>query len=280
MSTEHFQKALELARKNRVLPEKVHSLTPQTGRLRSSTNQDAGHDSLQIRYSRTKVQPVTLDTLRENRIIAAFPDDPHSAPFRILRTQVLHELETHNWNTLGITAPHSGAGKSFVAVNLAISLSLITSQTVLLVDLDMRKPSIHEYFCLDIEIGITDYLVDDKPLEDILINPGFERLVILPGTKSTNESSELLASRKCKHLMNELKSRYESRIVIYDLPPLLGMDDALVAVPRLDTTILVVEANKTTSADLLKSNKLLEDYPILGTVFNKADDNEITQYGY
>ena len=283
MSTEHFRKAIELAKKRQNKQRNNSIIPPRSnhwqGFQRHKERQNT-EEILDIKYQLTKIQQSPIEVLRNNRLIAGFHDDPRSTPFRILRTQVQQALQQNNWNTIAVTAPHSRAGKTFVSANLAISLSLISNQTVLLVDLDMRNPSLHKYFGLEIEYGIYDYFANNIPLESILINPGLERLVLLPGSTPTRKSSELLASSKAQDFIIELKQRYSSRIVIFDLPPLIGMDDALVVLPRVESTLLVVEANRTTAADVTKSMKILEDYQLLGTVFNKADDAEIVQYGY
>ncbi|HEB55497.1 MAG TPA: exopolysaccharide biosynthesis protein [Gammaproteobacteria bacterium] len=281
MASDHFKKALELARINTSRssanrPRKVAK------RLNDSISNQAisENDFKNLTYHKTQVQPVSPKQLRENRIIAGFPNEPNSSQFRILRTQVIQELRENGWNSVAITAAHSDAGKSLIAANLAVSLSLMTNITVLLVDLDLRKPSIHRYFDLDVEKGIFEHLTQGIPLENILINPGFERLVILPGSEPTNSSSELLASREAVDMLDEIKNRYESRVILYDLPPLLGIDDAMVILPHIDSSLLVVEANKTTEVELNQSLQVLEDHPLIGIVFNKADQLDVLQYGY
>lgn len=281
MASEHFKKALELARINRSRsPANRPQRLARHHNNKVSNQFETSHDFKNLTYKYTRIQAISPQQLRENRIIAGFPDEPNSSQFRILRTQVLQELRDNNWNSLAITAAHSDAGKSLVAANLAVSLSLMTNITVLLVDLDLRKPSIHRYFDLDVEKGIYEYLTQGTPLENILINPGIERLVILPGSTPTTSSSELLASREALTLLDEIQNRYESRIILYDLPPLVGLDDAMVVLPKIDTAILVVEANKTTEAELTQSMQVLDDHQFMGIVFNKADQLDVLQYGY
>lgn len=281
MAGDHFKKALELA--------KIHSTRKPANRPQRivqplknpvKTHSTTGKDFRNLVYKQTRIQAISRERLRENRVIAGFPDEPNSSQFRILRTQVMQELHEHDWNSLAITAAHSDAGKSLIAANLAVSLSLMTNITVLLVDLDLRKPTIHRYFDLDITQGIYEHLTQDVPIEDILINPGMERLVILPGSQPTESSSELLASQKALYMLDEIRNRYDSRIILYDLPPLVGLDDAMVVLPKIDTALLVVEANKTTEAELSQSMQVLDDHPFMGIVFNKADQLDVFQYGY
>lgn len=230
-----------------------------------------------IEYTQTRQIQVSQNVLSENRVIAGIRTDPRAASFKILRTQVLHAMRKNQWTSLAVTGPSSGIGKSTVAVNLAVSISLEVNQTVILVDLDLRRPSLHKFFNFEPEYGILDYLTGDIPLTRSLVNPTYTRLVLLPGNGTTSESSELLSSPRMIKLANELTSRYESRIVIYDLPPLINLDDAMVFLPNVDSTILVVENGKNTKSEVRNSMRLLQGTNFLGTVLNKADE-EIQEY--
>ena len=235
------------------------------------------HPHDEIVYSQTQIIQPPGNVLSENRIIAGNKSDPRATYFRMLRTQVLHAMRENEWSSLAITGPSVGVGKSLIAANLAVSISMEVNQTVLLADLDLRRPSLHEKFNFTPEFGLLDYLNHNSELSDLLINPGFPRLVLLPGKGSTSESSELLSSPRMIKLMKELKSRYESRIIIYDLPPLLSVEDAQVVLPNVDSTILVVENGKNTRSEVENSLRLLEGTNLIGTVLNKADE-EIKGY--
>mgnify|MGYP003646278540 CR=1 FL=1 len=238
---------------------------------------ETDHAFEKIEYTQTRHIKVPQGVLSENRLIAGNRTDPRATSFRILRTQVLHAMRENGWTSLGVTGPSKGIGKSLVATNLAISISHEVNQTVLLVDVDLRRPSIHKYFDFVPEQGLSDYLQGDVKLESLLVNPAFERLVLLPGRGATTESSELLSSPRMVNLVKELKSRYESRIIIFDMPPLLDLDDAMVFLPNVDSTLLVVENGRNTESEVLKSMRLLGSTHLIGTVLNKADE-EIRDY--
>ena len=223
-----------------------------------------------VRYTYTKVIDVPERVLVENRLIAAVPGHEHKDAYRMLRTRVLQILNENRWSSLAITGPASGCGKTTTAINLAISLAMEVTHTVLLVDLDFRKPSVHESFGYAPDAGLTDYLLHDKPLSQILFNPGIERLVVLPGREVIQNSSELLRSPKMVALVNELKNRYPDRVIIYDLPPILAADDALAFAPYTDCMLMVAEAGGTSSEDLQKALSVLKSVPVIGTVLNKA----------
>jgi protein-tyrosine kinase len=222
-------------------------------------------------YYETKVQNVDFQNLEEKRIISICHDNLVADRIKILRTQILQTIqENKRGNTLLIASANPGEGRSLIAANLAISISQQIDGTVLLVDADLRKPSIHELFELDVEGGLSEYLKKKAELPNILVNPGIPRLVILPGGKPVNNSSELLSSPRMQSLVKEIKERYPDRFIIFDSPPLLTSADPLVLARYMDGIIIVVEAEKTKKDDLTRIFELLKDRPVIGTVFNKA----------
>ena len=146
--------------------------------------------------------------------MAAYDKGPFVDAIKILRTQVIHRLREHNWNELGVTSPGYGEGKTLTAVNLAVSLAMEMTQTVLLVDANLRNPSVHELFGLKNCPGFADYLLDNQVIEDLLVHPGIGRFVLLPGGRAISNSTEILTSPKMLALVEEFKDRYPSRIVI------------------------------------------------------------------
>ena len=234
-----------------------------------------------IRYTKTKTVSLDPEVLRNNRVIMGLYNDPRADIFRVLRTNVIRQLRENNWNSFAITSATLGAGKTFISVNLAIAIAMEGNQSVLLVDADLKRPAVGNYLDLQLEAGLFDYLNGDISLEDILINPGIERLVILPGRNSNTNTSELISSRKMVDLIKEIKSRYESRIIIFDLPPLFAADDALLFMPHIDAALLVVEDGKNTSDELQHSMHILEQTNLLGLVVNKSRQPVPSyQYGY
>jgi len=190
--------------------------------------------------------------------------------FKILATHVSHKLHDRNWNTLAITSPNEHEGKTLVAVNLAISLATELHQTALLVDADLRRPTVRSTLELGPGPGLSDYLLSQTPVEDLLIHPGIDGLVILPGGAPLLNSSELLGGRQMAQLARELKNRYRSRIVVFDLPPVLSAADVLAFAPNVDGALLVVEEGKTPTEDVVNSAEFLTGTNLLGTVLNKS----------
>mgnify|MGYP003642453883 CR=1 FL=1 len=230
-------------------------------------------DVSDIAYKETKV--ITLDHayLEKQKVLSGTESEDISQAYKLLRTQVLQKLKFNDWNSLAIVSPKSGNGKTLTALNLAISLSQEVKHSVLLVDLDLKKPSVHSLLGLTLEFGITDYLLRDEPLSKILINPNIERLVILGGREVLEHSSEALGAPKLIRLVEELKERYPNRIIIFDLPPMLISDDAIVFAPYVDAVLLVVEEGKTTAEEIQRCKELLDGKPLIGSVLNKGEEH-------
>lgn len=231
-----------------------------------------------IKYSQTKVYSPDPQALRENRVIFGDSDRAGLAAYKMLRTQVLQRMTANGWNALAVTSPFAADGKTLTAINLAISLARELHHTVLLVDMDLRNPSIHKYFGFKPEKGISDCLLNGTPMVEALVNPGIERLVVLPGRESIDFSSEILASPAVGTLVQELKSRYPSRMVLFDLPPILAADDALSFAPFVDAFLLVVRDGKTTHTALEQSLDIMKDITLIGSVLNAAEERASHYY--
>jgi protein-tyrosine kinase len=238
----------------------------------------ASAESAPINYSQTQVVTVDDAILKRNLLVAGLENCEAATAYKLLRTQVEQRLATRGWNALAITSPGAGQGKTLTAINLSIALARELHRTVLLVDLDLRNPNVHLRFEHAVTKGLVDYLLTDTPLNEILINPGIDRLVLLPAGRTAHNSSELLSSPKMQRLVDELKSRYPLRIIVFDLPPLLSADDALAFSPYVDTTLLVIEDGKTTKDELLRAVEMLQGVHLLGTVLNKAAETQQTYY--
>jgi Mrp family chromosome partitioning ATPase len=199
--------------------------------------------------------------------------EPVAAAFRMLRTQVLLRLDEREWRSLAVMSPSSEDGKTTTAVNLAISIANDHRHTVLLVDFDLKQPQIGAKWGITPTAGTDDILRGDARIEDCLIHPrGYERLIVLPARAALANSSEALAGPRCRQLVQELRGRYADRVLIFDLPPLLGADDALAFAPLVDCALMVISEGYTKRDDLLRSMELLRNTPVVGTVLNRATD--------
>jgi protein-tyrosine kinase len=270
---ERIKKALERARdqQNTTISEPRHA-TKKNQSLEVT-------DLTKIAYTRTKSIKISQELLREGRIFSGNSNGHISDQYKVLRTHVLQRLKSNKWNSLAITSPNEGCGKTVTAINLAISLAREVNHSVLLVDMDLRRPSIQRYFTDENLPGISDYLNKDMELSELLFNPGIERIVVLPGNEPIQHSSEMLSSPKVVQLVAELKNRYPNRIVIFDMPPLLPCDDMIAFSPYVDAVMLVVSEGGTLKEELVRSCELLANSNMIGTVLNKSQ-TESPGYGY
>jgi protein-tyrosine kinase len=234
----------------------------------------------EIVYTKTRTVEVARPALKEQRIVSGFDPCGFSEAFKMLSTQVSQALRQHHWTTLAVTSPNEREGKTLIAINLAISLAMEFQQTSLLVEADLRQPSMCDYFGLTPGLGLSDYLRSDTPIEELLVHPGIANFVMLPGGTPQLHSSEMLGWRKMSQLVKELKARYPSRIVVFDLPPLLAAADVLAFAPNIEAALLVVEEGKTQRDDVRRAAELLGSTPLIGTVLNKSDEPVVTVYGH
>jgi protein-tyrosine kinase len=261
---ERIKKALEKARQERQIRQGGDPAPgPDTARTRTEGTVGA---------EETLTMSVNETVLRENRIISALETSAFTDAYNLLRTQVLQRFKENNWNVLGVTSPGTGEGKTLTAINLAISIAREVDYTVLLVDANLRHPWMLEHFGLEHRQGLSDYLTDDTPIADLLVKSGrIEHLVVLPGGRPLTNSAEMLNSPKMVDLVANMKSRYHSRVIIFDLPPVLSTADALAFSPYVDAVLLVVEEGITQKHDVEHAVELLDNTNIVGTVLNKAE---------
>jgi protein-tyrosine kinase len=248
----------------------------QTTEIENGTPRGNGiNDKINFSYAQTRICKPSETALKANRIISALQPGLWLESYRMLRTRCLQSMDVMGWKTLAITSTRNNTGNSLTAANLAISIAMELDRTALLVDANFRNPAISKLFDVHVEHGLSDYLLSDMELSNLLINPGFERLVILPAGKTLLNSTEMLHSPKMQHLVHELKNRYPSRIIIFDMPPILSQDDALGFSPYVDCVLLVVDEGHTKTEELRRTAMLLKDVKVLGSVFNKSTDNKI-----
>ena len=265
------RKALDKARRQRASAAGKDDRAPPSARPGKGLSDGRPH---------TRVIKTSPLALRENRIVAGLTNDAAADIFRMLRTQVMRCLAKEKHSTLAVCSAHPGEGKTLVAVNLAISLAMDAKHTVLLVDLDLRRPGVHTYFGIEPELGLTDYMRGRAALSDCLINTGYDSLVILPTHMPVGYSSEFLSLPRVDSLAQELKDRYPDRIVIYDLAPLLLTDDYLVFMQNVEACLLVVEEGTTKKDDIERAVELLKDSNLIGTVLNKSAQKTFSAYYY
>jgi non-specific protein-tyrosine kinase len=214
----------------------------------------------------------------ENRCVCIEPSAVELEAYKVLRTRIEQAVKAKGWNTLLVTSPNPGDGKTLTSVNLALTFAKAYNQTVMLVDCDLRRQNIHRVLGLESAAGLVDFLVDDKPLQDFIIWPGIEKLTLISGGRSIQNSAEVMGSARMKSLVQELKTRYDDRMVILDSPPLLSGADTLALAPAVDGIIMVVKENRTPMRDIRRSLDMIPGEKFLGFVLNSQRRNGKVYY--
>ena len=207
--------------------------------------------------------------------------------YRVIKRKLINNafgpLSTslRNPNLILVSSSRPGEGKTFTSVNLALSIALEQDKTVLLVDADVLRPNVSRTMEISVPRGLTDYLSSDSvDVSDIMYSTNVERLKLIAAGRPHHLSTELLASDKMAALVNEFASRYPDRIVIFDAPPLLGVNETSVLAGMCGQAVIVLEENKTKLNELEKAISMLPPDLATGFVINKAHYSRDKGYGY
>jgi capsular exopolysaccharide family len=216
-------------------------------------------------------------------LVALEKDSAASEQYKILREQIKRLGREAEMRMFSVTSAVKRDGKSTVAVNLAAALALDYEENVLLIDADLRAPSVHRYFQLNPSPGLSEYLSSDSSPADVrsLVQETFlPGLSVLPAGRPTNYSSELLAKDKMRKLMEEIRRRFPGSYIVVDTPPILSTPDPLVIARHVDGVLMVVRARRTPRDYVLKSIQMLNSTKLIGVVLNGADLGMASKYYY
>ncbi len=208
---------------------------------------------------------------------------PHSAEaeqFRLLKNNILFPEKGTPPRSIMITSPSPNEGKSFVASNLAISIAQSIDEHVLLMDCDLRSPTIHKLFDIPSPKGLSDHLLTGQPLSSVLKKTFLNKLTILPGGTIPKNPSELLSSGQMRRLIHEVKLRYTDRYIIVDTPPPYITSEGNALARQMDGIILVIRHGKTRKKDIQDIINIYGREKIIGVVHNFAERRLGQGYGY
>lgn len=252
--------------------QNINHLDSPAGETVSVSRPAAGYNEpVSLKYAQTAVASLDPAHLERHRVISHQKTHPASWAFDVLRTQVLQKMDENGWRTLAITSPSVGSGKTVVSINLAMSIAQQTDRTALLVDFDLRRPSVANALGLSRALSLNDVLEGSADVGEALVNPGVERFVVLPTNKPVTGASEVLSSAKVGNLIKEVRERYGDRVVIFDLPPILAADDVMAVLPRIDCVLMVVGSGVSTQSEVEESMGRLSKANLLGVVLNKDE---------
>lgn len=219
-------------------------------------------------------------TERPSIITLTRPSSLIAEQFRTIRTNIHFSMVDKNLKTLSITSAGPGAGKSTISSNLAVSFAN-EGKKVLLVDTDMRKPTVHKTFNLPNHDGLTTLLTDrNSELLNIIHHLETENLFVLTSGAIPPNPAELIASNRMEQLKTELEGMFD--LIIFDLPPIIAVTDAQIMANKTDGTIFVINKGGADKEMVLKSKELLEKVQanVLGAIFNRVETKNDHYYAY
>jgi len=240
---------------------------------------------------RPVARTVEIDLKRLAAIGMVTPDKPKSMlaeQFRVIKRPLIRNARgegaarVENGNMIMVGSALPGEGKSFSAINLAISMAMELDFTVLLVDADFARPSILSKLGIPNQKGLMDVLAGDVPnLADVILRTNVEKLALLPAGMPQPRATEMIASDAMAAMLDEISGRYSDRIIVFDSPPLIPTTEARVLATHMGQIVLVVEADRTSHGAVRQALATIESCPVKLMLLNKASKSESSGlYGY
>ncbi|MFC1830687.1 polysaccharide biosynthesis tyrosine autokinase [Thermodesulfobacteriota bacterium] len=227
--------------------------------------------------ARPAARPYAASSKWDERLAKAANDDPHLPEiFKSLRARILHPLDKRpRPKSVIVLSAAASEGKSFITANLGISLAQSLNQYCLMVDCDLRRPTLSALFGLENNFGLADCLQEERNLDELLIGTSLATLSVLPSGKPPSNPAELLGSSRMRSLVIELSDRYADRIILFDCPPTLAASETLVLANQMDAVIVVVREGGAKKAQIQKLIDSIDSDRLLGIVFNGHTTNII-----
>ncbi len=195
--------------------------------------------------------------------------------FKKLRTTILHPESGNPPQSIMVLSSDPQEGKSFVCANLGTSFAQSVEHHALMIDCDLRRPSLQGLFGLKHQKGLTNYLRDEESISNLIFSTGLPKLSIIPSGLPPDNPSELLSSNKMSTMIEELTSKYDNRLILLDTPPFHAASEALVLSQLVDKVVLVVRWGKSGRENVKKMTDIIGREKIIGVVFNAFESNII-----
>jgi protein-tyrosine kinase len=282
----------QLRKAGAILSDENESLPDDESR--SQTNIDTGrparprvpqHQSVSVLSRHVEIN---LEALSKAGIVS--PNAPRSQvadQFRVIKRPLISNAMGKgasviaNGNLIMVTSALPGEGKSFTAINLALSIATELDNTVMLVDADVARPSVLRVLGLPAGPGLLELLLDEsEDMSRMLLKTNIDKLSILPSGSPHERATELLASDSMTRLLNDMAKRYPDRIIIFDSPPLLLTTESRVLATHMGQIVMVVKAESTLQEDVLNALSTIEACPVKMLVLNQARAESKSAYGY
>jgi protein-tyrosine kinase len=244
------------------------------------------NDKINLRSWREKLEELCfgwdLRRYATHPIVALEEESSAAEQYKILREQLKRLRTESGIRTIAITSPVKKDGKTTVAVNLAASIALDYEQKVLLIDGDLRAPSVHRFFKVESSPGLTEYLSSNSAVgvKSLIRDTHLNGLYVIPAGKPSRFSAELLAKEKMRLMLDEIHTNLPGHMVIIDSPPVLATSDPMVLSRQVDGVMMVIRAGKTPKEYLSKALGAFNSGKVLGIVLNGADYGLDSKYYY
>lgn len=287
-----IEKALDRAgkkvpKKEIILPEKVNE-SDEKHELKESTT-EVRESPAKVKVETDKPIFVIDETMIEKKGMVSVSGNKTliNEEYREIKRKLLSNgfgpisKTLNNSNIIMVSSARPSEGKTFNAINLALSIAAEQDKTVLLVDADVLKPSILRSLELEERKGLMEYLTGEvNSISDVLYHTSIDKLKIVPAGRTHRLSTELLASQKMHETIDEFANRYPDRVVIIDTPPLIGITESAVLANFAGQAVVVVEENRSKMHDIQEAVKRLNPEMAIGFVVNKSVNSEPTDLGY
>ena len=219
--------------------------------------------------------------LAEQLIVGLDNRDSRSRAFNLLRTTLTKRMKEKGHRLVGITSATPSAGKSFLSMNLAASLSKVSDDDVILVDLDMRRASIADVVGMTVKRGVSDFLNGEvSDLASIGSRVDESQLILFPTKHVAKHTAELISGPNFDKLILNLREQTGDSIILFDLPPAFANDDAMLILGQLDAYVMVIDSGKTNAKQVQEVLAMLNPVPCIGTVLNRYSGGFGDDYGY
>lgn len=261
---EKLQAAIEKAKSRRTVQQAAEPPVVEE-KSKATANKEAvesAWDALETFTPKNKI-------LRKNRIFVS-ENNAETAHYDMLRTRILQRIRREGWKRIMITSPDSGCGKSTISSNLAVSFARNTELRAILLDLDLRRPSIGRFFGHRSHESFHDVLRGQEAFKNHAVRIG-SNLVIATNRTPARNPSELLQSEGAIKCLDEIEHQYQPDVMLFDMPPMLGSDDTHAFMQQVDCAILIAAAEGTALEQIDKCEKdLAAHVPVIGVVLNKC----------
>lgn len=256
------------------------------------------HDTKNRRSEENKTTPnngiisnnmmLNIDTEKLKQLGYICPDDMASQiaeEYRIIKRPILLNafgkgaVPIENGNLIVTLSAEPGEGKTFTALNLALSIAMEKNTTILLVDTDVTNPSLSRIFCMEDQPGLLDVLSDNLiDVSNIIHKTNIPTLSVIPAGRGNPHAAELLSSQNMYEFVNEIVDRYADRIVLFDAPPILAASHASILAHTAGQVMLVVEAGKTLQSTIKEAISKIDSDKVIGLILNKS--RQVHKGGY